>query len=64
MTAYKNRYSCRLCGGFELEKVLTLEPTPPANSFVNENDLSKKQSLYTLLSLFGFMGIKIRLKYF
>jgi SAM-dependent methyltransferase len=46
--AYHHRGSCRLCGGPDLAKVLALTPTPPANSFVTEAELSAPQPAYPL----------------
>lgn len=35
---WRIRKDCRLCGAGKLETVLELEPTPPANEFVKEED--------------------------
>ena len=42
------RQDCRLCGGRNLTRVLSLAPTPPANAFVTAADLSQPQPLYPL----------------
>jgi len=46
--AYYHRDSCRLCGGSNLTKVLALTPTPPANAFVTEAELSEPQPAFPL----------------
>jgi SAM-dependent methyltransferase len=43
-----HRSSCRLCGGQSLTRVLSLEPTPPANAFVSAADLDRVQERYPL----------------
>ena len=43
-----HRDTCRLCGGTELSRVLSLPPTPPANAFVAENRLAEPQPAYPL----------------
>ena len=47
-TACRHRETCRLCGSAQLEKVLSLAPTPPANAFVTAEALDQKQPLYPL----------------
>ena len=42
------RTTCRLCGGRELDLVLELAPTPPANAFVTADLLAEKQDAYPL----------------
>ena len=42
------RGTCRLCGGNRLTEVLSLRPTPPANAFVPERELSAEQDVYPL----------------
>lgn len=42
------RSSCRLCGGSDLELVLALTPTPPANAFVPVSRLSDVQQTFPL----------------
>lgn len=42
------RADCRLCGGQDLELVLSLVPTPPANAFVAPKDAAKKQETFPL----------------
>lgn len=42
------RSTCRLCGSENLSEVLTLAPTPPANAFVSENQLSEEQATFPL----------------
>jgi SAM-dependent methyltransferase len=44
--AYYHRDSCRLCRGADLTKVLALTPTPPANAFVTEAELSAPQAAF------------------
>ena len=48
MTLYNNKLNCRLCGSNELEKILSLKPTPPANSFVEKSKIVQQQSLIPL----------------
>lgn len=42
------RRDCRLCGSHDLERVLELTPTPPANAFVGRDQLSPPQACYPL----------------
>jgi SAM-dependent methyltransferase len=42
------RHDCRLCGGRDLTRVLSLAPTPPANAFVAAAALEEPQPLYPL----------------
>ena len=42
------RKTCRLCDGRELELVLSLEPTPPANAFVPASALASPQERFPL----------------
>ena len=42
------RRTCRLCGGGELELVLVLAPTPPANAFVAEEAVGAPQQVFPL----------------
>lgn len=44
----RRRMTCRLCGGGDLEKVLALTPTPPANAFVSAEQLSENQPVFPL----------------
>lgn len=44
----KRREDCRLCGSAELELVLALAPTPPANAFVSAEDRALEQKTYPL----------------
>ncbi|MBL6945534.1 MAG: class I SAM-dependent methyltransferase [Rhodospirillales bacterium] len=44
----RRRTTCRLCGGNDLEKVLALTPTPPANAFVSVEQLSEEQPVFPL----------------
>lgn len=44
----RRRSDCRLCGSGDLLSVLKLEPTPPANAFVDSNELGKEQEKYPL----------------
>src|SRR5450631_639198 len=46
--ACRRRVSCRLCGSKKLEKVLSLEPSPPANSFVTRDRLDVGQQKFPL----------------
>ena len=50
MTAplYIKRETCRLCGSPALEPVLSLTPTPPANSFVSRERLDEPQPCFPL----------------
>ena len=40
--------TCRLCDGRELKKVISLEPTPPANRFLEQGQLSQDEPVYPL----------------
>ena len=42
------RSSCRLCNSGELELVIQLTPTPPANAFVKSNRVEVEQSVFPL----------------
>ena len=44
----RRRTTCRLCGGGDLEEVLSLTPTPPANAFVSSDQLSDEQAVFPL----------------
>ena len=46
--ACRRRASCRLCDSTSLEKVLALEPSPPANSFVSRDRLDIVQEKFPL----------------
>jgi SAM-dependent methyltransferase len=46
--AYHHRDSCRLCRAEHLTKVLALTPTPPANAFVTQAELSAPQAAFPL----------------
>ena len=45
---YRRRDTCRLCSSTHLTKVLSLTPTPPANAFVADTALDKKQPTFPL----------------
>ena len=45
---YYLRDNCRLCESQNIIKLFSLEPTPPANAFVSEANISKKQTCYPL----------------
>jgi hypothetical protein len=47
MKSYK-RDDCRLCGSTNLEKVLGLTPTPPADSYIPEESLGEQQEVIPL----------------
>lgn len=47
-TAVNHRSTCRLCGSKEVLPVLKLEPTPPANAFVDERASGVEQVCYPL----------------
>ena len=40
--------SCRVCKGNNLQKVLSLGKTPPANAFLRKEDLSKPEQMFPL----------------
>jgi|GEM_PF-71151 UDP-glucuronate decarboxylase len=40
---------CRLCNNPKLTRVITLDPTPPANAFLKKVDLSRKEYKYPLI---------------
>jgi SAM-dependent methyltransferase len=42
------RTTCRLCEGFDLSLVFSLEPTPPANAFVSEDQKDIQQERFPL----------------
>jgi len=44
----RRRTDCRLCAGSELELVLALTPTPPANAFVPPAERDKPQPVFPL----------------
>ena len=44
----RRRSTCRLCRSGDLELVLELTPTPPANAFVSESHLNEDQAVYPL----------------
>ena len=46
--ACRRRITCRLCGSQNLTQILNLCATPPANSFVSENELTEEQPLFPL----------------
>jgi hypothetical protein len=45
---YYRRSTCRLCGGGDLQEVLSLEPTPPANAFVPKKLVGTDQEVFPL----------------
>lgn len=45
---FKHRTGCRVCGSEKLHKFLSLGPTPLANSFLRENQLSEEELYYPL----------------
>jgi SAM-dependent methyltransferase len=45
---YHHRDSCRLCRAADLTKVLALTPTPPANAFVTQAEVSAPQAAFPL----------------
>jgi SAM-dependent methyltransferase len=44
----RHRENCRLCGGANLTRVLSLAPTPPANAFVDAAALDEEQPVFPL----------------
>ena len=46
--ACHRRETCRLCESSNLDLVLNLVPTPPANAFVNESSIREQQSCFPL----------------
>ena len=46
--ACHRRSTCRLCGGADLELVLGLAPTPPANAFVGKEAVGAPQQVFPL----------------
>ncbi|MEZ7881002.1 MAG: SAM-dependent methyltransferase, partial [Rhodospirillales bacterium] len=42
------RSTCRLCAGSDLQEVLSLEPTPPANAFVPKELVGTEQAVFPL----------------
>lgn len=47
-SSYFRRKDCRLCGSLALKNVLSLTPTPPANSFVPKSKLFEAQETFPL----------------
>ena len=47
-TPCRRRTTCRLCGSENLSEVLSLAPTPPANAFVDADQLSVAQASFPL----------------
>ncbi len=45
----RTRRDCRLCGGLQLEPVMTFAATPPANAFVTEKEKGKPQEHFPLV---------------
>ena len=45
---YRKRDDCRQCGSTDLEKVLALAPTPPANELLREQQLAAEQEKFPL----------------
>lgn len=45
---YYQRKDCRLCESIKIEKVLSLTPTPPADSYVSKSDIDLKQKTIPL----------------
>lgn len=39
---------CRMCKSKKLKKVIKLSPTPPANAFLNKNELKEKEPFFPL----------------
>ena len=48
MSDCRRRSDCRLCGSRQVERVLSLAPTPPANAFVSEAQCATSQPAYPL----------------
>ena len=44
----KRRSSCRLCGMRELDRVVSLKPSPLANSFLDKNKIEEEEISYAL----------------
>ena len=44
----KRQNICRLCNNTNLKLAFSLEPTPPANAFVDKQKISIKQDCYPL----------------
>ena len=45
---YHRRETCRLCGSRDLEDVMSLTPTPPANAFVSAEKRGESQPVFPL----------------
>lgn len=45
---YYQRTTCRMCGESELERVMTLTPTPPGNRLLRKDELEKPETKYPL----------------
>ena len=56
-SSFYRRVDCRLCGGRDLRLVFSLNPTPPANAFLNKPDLVNEEPVYPL-DLFFCLGCK------
>lgn len=48
MNKYYKRESCRLCKGKNLDLVIHLSPTPPANAFVSKEEIGNPQDVFPL----------------
>jgi hypothetical protein len=48
MVDFYLRTQCRMCESADLEKVMTLTPTPPGNNFLNQQELSLPEPTYPL----------------
>ena len=45
---FYRRVDCRLCGGRDLRLVFSLNPTPPANAFLDKPDYDSREERYPL----------------
>ena len=48
MKRYIQKKACRICGSVKMVKILDLGVMPPANSFLEKNDLNKREAAFPL----------------
>ena len=48
MSNFYFRDTCRMCGASSLKKALTLQPTPPGNDFLSQDELGIEEQAYPL----------------
>ena len=48
MSNFYFRDTCRMCGASSLKKALSLQPTPPGNDFLSQDELGIEEQAYPL----------------